>query len=109
MLPSARFCFRLVTPSHAWPWFRMSRTCSSFRFGADAGGAYGRWRPRSLAGSQEQLIDPEFPEQVRAGEQERLHLFAEHMFRGRHVELVTLNWVNRDTSSTRWHNSRKRT
>lgn len=50
--------------------------------------AYGPMAAAVLAGSQEQLIDPEFPEQVRAGEQERLHLFAEHMFRGRHVELV---------------------
>ena len=50
--------------------------------------AYGPMAAAVLAGGQEQLIDPEFPEQVRAAEEERLHLFAEHMFRGRHVELI---------------------
>ncbi len=37
---------------------------------------------------EDDLIDPDFPQQVQATEQERLHLFAQHMFPGRHVELV---------------------
>ena len=51
--------------------------------------AYGPLAAAMLRGSQEDLIDPDFPEQVRAAEQERLHLFAQHMFQGRHVDLVT--------------------
>lgn len=51
--------------------------------------AYGPLAAAVLRGSQENLIDPDFPGQVHAAEQERLHLFAQHMFRGRHVDLVT--------------------
>ncbi|HLG98030.1 MAG TPA: universal stress protein [Bryobacteraceae bacterium] len=50
--------------------------------------AYGPAAAAILAGSQEQLVDPDFPEQVRAAEEERLHLFAQHMFAGRHAELI---------------------
>ena len=50
--------------------------------------AYGPLAAAMLRGSQEDLIDPDFPDQVHAAEQERLQLFAQHMFRGRHVDLV---------------------
>jgi len=50
--------------------------------------AYGPLAEAVLRADQEELIDPDFPGQVRDAEKERLHLFAEHMFRGRHVEVV---------------------
>ena len=50
--------------------------------------AYGPLAAAVLRGSQEDLIDPNFPERVRCSEQERLQLFAQHMFRGRRVGLV---------------------
>jgi nucleotide-binding universal stress UspA family protein len=50
--------------------------------------AYGPLAAVVLRGSEQEMIDPDLPEQVRAAEQERLHLFAQHMFRGRHVELI---------------------
>src|SRR5579864_7646458 len=51
--------------------------------------AYGPAAAAALAPSQTELIDPDFPEQVRAIEQQRLHQFALEMFPGRHAELIT--------------------
>jgi len=50
--------------------------------------AYGPLAAAVVSGNQEELINPDFPAQVREAEKERLHLFSEHMFRGRHVEVV---------------------
>ncbi|HEX6894791.1 MAG TPA: universal stress protein [Bryobacteraceae bacterium] len=52
--------------------------------------AYGPVAAAVLAGSQDHLIDPDFPEQVHAAERERLHLFGQHMLAGRHVEVIAV-------------------
>ena len=51
--------------------------------------AYGPAAAVALAPSQRELIDPNFPEKVRAIEQERLHEFALEMFPGQHAEVIT--------------------
>ena len=50
--------------------------------------AYAPMAATIFAGTQEGLIDPGFPDRLRAAEEERLHLFAQNMFSGRHVELI---------------------
>jgi nucleotide-binding universal stress UspA family protein len=51
--------------------------------------AYGPAAAVALARSQRELTDPNFPEQVRAIEQQRLHDFALEMFPSQHVESIT--------------------
>jgi nucleotide-binding universal stress UspA family protein len=51
--------------------------------------AYGPAAVVALARSQRELTDPNFPEHVRAVEQQRLHEFALEMFPGQHAELIT--------------------
>lgn len=51
--------------------------------------AYGPAAAVGLARSQRELIDPNFPAQVRASEQQQLYDFALEMFPGQHAESIT--------------------